>query len=192
MKLIESETLKNLAKAFAAECQARGRYEFIEYGARQQGYKAVAEIVDKIVYNEFNHARMFYTKMQDAEVPMLSNVDIKCGFPFKEKWDLEQNLHLASEDESAEIKLYPRFAKKAREEGFDEIATLFINIANIEKEHKKIFDKLYSQFKDKSLYDKQKEVVWKCPSCGYTYRGKEAVDKCPVCNEKQGSFNVIL
>ena len=32
MKLVESQTLKNLARAFAAECQARTRYEFVEYG----------------------------------------------------------------------------------------------------------------------------------------------------------------
>ena len=34
MKLIESKTYYNLAKAYAGECQAKTRYEFIEYGAR--------------------------------------------------------------------------------------------------------------------------------------------------------------
>ena len=38
MKLEESKTYENLARAFAAECQARVRYEFIEYGARYNGY----------------------------------------------------------------------------------------------------------------------------------------------------------
>ena len=32
MKLKESQTYLNLAKAYAAECQARTRYEFVEYG----------------------------------------------------------------------------------------------------------------------------------------------------------------
>ena len=190
MKLIESKTYINLAKSFVAECQARVRYEFIEYGARMQGYKALAETIDKIVFNEFNHARMFYTKLQDAEVEQINNIDICGGFPFKEKWDLEKNLLLASEDEEAEVKLYPKFAKIANEEGFPEIATLFTNIAKIEKEHQKTFISLYEQFKNKTLYKKQKNTKWKCPHCGYTCVGTEAPKTCPVCNEKQESFVV--
>lgn len=31
MKLCESKTYQNLAKSYAGECQARTRYEFIEY-----------------------------------------------------------------------------------------------------------------------------------------------------------------
>ena len=52
MKLIESQTLNNLARAYAGECQARTNYEFIEYGARKQGYKALAEAIDKICFGE--------------------------------------------------------------------------------------------------------------------------------------------
>lgn len=65
MKLCESKTYQNLAKSYAGECQARTRYEFIEYGARMKGYKYLAELIDKVVYNEFNHARMFYTFLQN-------------------------------------------------------------------------------------------------------------------------------
>ena len=66
MKLIESKTYKNLAKSYAGECQAHIRYKFIEYGARKQGYKCMAEMIDTLVYNEFQHARMFYTYLQKA------------------------------------------------------------------------------------------------------------------------------
>lgn len=192
MKLIESKTYQNLAKAFAGECQARTRYEFIEYGARQQGYKAIAEIIDKIVYNEFNHARMFYTKLQDAEIKQIDNIEIKGGFPFKEKWDLIENLKLAADDELAEVKLYPEFAATAKEEGFPEIATLFKNIATIEKQHQKIFSDLHKQLKSGSLYKKPTSNKWKCPACGYETTGKDAFKTCPVCGEKQGSVCVVL
>ena len=59
MNLLKSQTFVNLAKAFAGETQARTRYEFMEYGMRNEGYKAMAEIEDTVVYQEFNHARMF-------------------------------------------------------------------------------------------------------------------------------------
>ena len=74
MKLKDSKTYLNLAKAYAGECQARTRYEFIEYGARYNGYGAIAEIIDKIVYNEFNHARMFYTAIQNADKEEIKNI----------------------------------------------------------------------------------------------------------------------
>lgn len=192
MKLIESQTYLNLAKAFAGECQARVRYEFIEYGARQQGYKAIAEIIDKIIYNEFNHARMFYTKLQDAEIKQIDNIEIKGGFPFKEKWDLAANLKLAAEDEAAEVKLYPDFAAKAKEEGFPDIATLFKNIAAIEKQHQKTFTEIYKQLSGGSIYKKNASVKWKCPACGYETTGKAAFKTCPVCGEKQGSVLLVL
>ena len=54
MKLIESKTYQNLARAYVGETQAYVRYQFVEYGARNEGYNALAEIVDKVVYNEFN------------------------------------------------------------------------------------------------------------------------------------------
>ena len=60
MKLIDSKTFSNLARAYAGETQAMTRYRFVEYGARNEGYNALAEVIDKVVYNEFNHARVLY------------------------------------------------------------------------------------------------------------------------------------
>ncbi|MCQ2603392.1 MAG: hypothetical protein MJ193_05640, partial [Clostridia bacterium] len=107
MELIKSKTYLNLAKSYAGECQAKVRYMFMEYGARNEGYSALAEVIDKVVYNEFNHARMFYTKLQSASKKTIDNIDIASGYLFKEKWDLVENLHLAAEEESAEVnKIY--------------------------------------------------------------------------------------
>lgn len=192
MKLKDSQTYFNLAKAFAGECQARVRYEFIEYGARAQGYKQLAEVIDKIVYNEFNHARMFYTKIQDADTEIIKNIQIDSGYPFKEKWDLEENLLHAMEDEKEETVLYPKFASTAEEEGFTEIANLFNNIARIENCHMMLFKDLHTQLKNGTLYKKSKAVKWKCADCGYEYTGKEAFKICPVCQAKQGSVLLIL
>ncbi len=192
MKLIESQTYVNLAKAYAGECQARVRYEFIEYGARKEGYACLAEVIDKIVYNEFNHARMFYTKIQDASDKSIKNIDISAGYPFKQKWNLLENLKLAAEDEKNETELYPEFAKTAKKEGFADIATLFENIAQIENCHKMLFTDLYNQLKNGTLYKKTKPVKWKCSGCGYEATSKKAWEICPVCQAKQGFTMLIL
>ena len=188
MKLKDSQTYLNLASAYAGECQARTRYEFIEYGARNEGYKCLAELIDSIVYNEFNHARMFYTKIQDASDETIKNIEICRGFPFKEKWDLLENLKLASEDEKSEIKLYTEFSEVAKEEGFLEIAELFKNISAIEDCHNKRFTEIYNQLKNGTIYKRSKPIKWKCSGCGYEHVSTEAPKTCPVCQEKQGAF----
>ena len=193
MKLKDSKTYINLARSYAGECQARTRYEFIEYGARTQGYKALAELVDKVVYNEFNHARMFYTFIQQSEETQVENIDISAGYPFKEKWDLVENLRIAAEDELDEAeRIYPEFAATAREEGFPEIAKLYDDIIGVETCHHKLFKQLYEQMKKGTMYKKKEKVKWKCADCGYEATSKEAWKECPLCKAKQGSVMLII
>ena len=192
MKLKDSQTYQNLAKAYVAECSARARYEFCEYGFRYNGYEAIATLIDKIAYQEFNHARMLYMKIQDSEMKQVDNIDFCSSLPFKEKWDLLNNLKLLSEDELDEAKAYLEFSKVAEEEGFEEIAKLFTMIREVEIRHAKVFQELYSQMKDKKLYKKAKEVAWVCPSCGYVSFDKEAWQECPLCQAKQGYCEVVL
>lgn len=187
MKFEQTKTYENLARSFAGECQDHVRYKFIEYGARQQGYNALAEVIDKIVFNEFNHARMFYTMLQKYCSKEIKNINVCAGFPFKEKWDLLENFKLAAEDEHLEAyEIYPEFKKTAREEGFEDIAALYDHIIQVESCHEKQFLDLHNQFKTKSLYKKNKKVKWKCASCGYEATAPEAWEKCPLCLAEQG------
>ena len=193
MKLKGSQTELNLARAYASECQARTRYEFIEYGARYNGYKNIADIIDEIVYQEFNHSRMFYTFIQNGnKEEIVDNLEICAGFPFREKWDLMENLRLASEDEANEEEVYADFAKIAKDEGFGDIAKLFEDVKKVENYHKQIFTELYEQMKDNTLYKKDKQVTWICNDCGYMATAKEAWEQCPLCNAKRESIKLIL
>ena len=192
MKLIESKTYVNLARAYSSECQSVVRYKFIEYGARMQKLNTLAEIVDKIVYNEFNHARIFYTKIQDASDEQIDNIDMSGGSPFREKWDLTDNLRLAAIDEEKEITAYRSFAKTAEKEGFAEIAKLFNDVAEIEKLHKKTFTDLHEQMKNDTMFKKDKKVKWKCVACGYEDQSEKAWDTCPVCQAKQGQVGIVF
>lgn len=192
MKLKESKTFSNLARAYAGECQARTRYEFVEYGFRYNGYEAIAQIIDKIAYQEFNHARMLYTFIQDAEANQIDNIEICAGFPFKEKWELADNLKLLAEDEKLEAEIYAEFIDVANEEGFEDVAELFKNIMDVEVRHKEVFLELYKQFTKETLYSKKSEELWYCPACGYVGKGKQAWEKCPLCEAEQGVCEVVL
>ena len=193
MELKDSKTYKNLAKSFAGECQAHARYKFIEYGARKQGYKTLAEMIDNLVYNEFHHARMFYTFIQKADDKTIDNIDFASGYPFKEKWDLVENLRLASEDESyEENRIYPEYRKTAEKEGFMDIAKLYDNIIQVESCHRKLLFDLYTQLKEGTLYKKPNKVKWKCSECGYEAVGCEPWQTCPLCEADRGSVMLHL
>lgn len=193
MKLQGTKTEINLARAYASECQARTRYEFIEYGARYNGYKNIADVIDEIAYQEFNHARMFYTFIQQGNQDRtIDNIEICADYPFREKWELLDNLEFASIDEEKEASKYIEFANTAREEGFEEIAELFEMVRQVELYHKEIFTELYDQFKNGTLYKKDEPVTWVCADCGYMAVGTEAWDECPLCKAKRESVKLVL
>ena len=87
--------------------------------------------------------------------------------------------------------MYPEFAKVAKEEGFDEIAKVFTEIASVEKHHEARFLKLAKNFEEGKLFKKDNIVLWKCNNCGYIYEGKEAPEICPACDHPQGFFEVF-
>ncbi len=187
MKLIESKTYLNLAKSYAGETQAHTRYKFIEYGARQEGYEAMANLIHMVAKNEFNHARMFYSYIQTALEKPIENIDICSGYPFKEKWNLVDNLKFAAEDEANEDeKIYRSYEQTAREEGFEDIANLYANIRKVENCHKMLFTQLYTGLKNGTLYKKDKATKWKCCGCGHEDNLKEAWEVCPLCRAEQG------
>ena len=187
MQLANSKTYRNLAATFAGESQARNRYKFMEYGARQQGFIAMADLIDNVEKNEFNHARMFYTHIQKASNAEIKNIDITAGYPFKQKWDLMENLRIAAEDEGNEVKLYTEFEKTATEEGFTDIAKLYRDTIQVENCHKMLFQQLYDQMKSGTMYKQPNPVKWKCADCGYEAIAKEAWKICPLCEAKQGA-----
>lgn len=193
MKLIESETLKNLARSFANECQAHLRYKFVANCARQEGFETIAGLIDKISYNEFNHARMFYAKIQEASQNPIQSIEIRATYPFREKWNLMQNIKFAGIDETHEAEVaYASFQKKAKQEGFDDVATLFENIIKVEQKHRQIFEELHQQMQSKTLYQKQIPVVWRCNQCGHEEKAKKCFETCPICNSKQGFASLVL
>lgn len=193
MQLKNSKTFENLAKAYAGECMARTRYEYMAYGADQQGLTQLAKRLKDVAYQEFNHSRMFYSFIQTADKKPIDNIDICSGYPFKEKWELLDNLKFAQEDEENEAeRIYPQYAKVAREEGFDDIAGLFENVIQVENCHKMLFEDLYNQLKTNTLYSKPQPVKWKCAGCGYEETAKKAWDICPLCQAKQGAVMLKL
>ena len=60
MNFNKSKTKQNLAKAFAAECQAGARYQFMATQAQNEKLIYVKDTMKQIAKNEMAHAKLFY------------------------------------------------------------------------------------------------------------------------------------
>ena len=172
MELRGSQTEKNLQAAFAGESQARNKYTYYAAQAKKDGYVQISRIFEETANNEKEHAKIWFKLLHGGKVA-----------------DTLTNLEDAAYGENYErTDMYATFAKEAREEGFNDIALLFENVAKIEKDHEERYRKLYANIKDGIVFEKDNAIVWECGNCGFAYEGKNAVEVCPVCAHPKSYF----
>lgn len=182
----ESETLKNLMTAFAGESQARNRYAFAAAICRNQNFHVLDAVFTFTANQEKEHAQIFYNHMKCAAG---QQVHIEGDFPANVSADALDLLRMARDSEFREFDpLYPAFGRKAREEGFPEIAESFERIAEIERSHGNRFARYVELLEGGRLYASDTECGWLCLNCGHIHYGTDAPKSCPVCNHPQGFF----
>ncbi|MCL2103035.1 MAG: rubrerythrin family protein [Syntrophorhabdaceae bacterium] len=182
MELKGSRTEKNLMTAFAGESQARNRYGFAAGVASKEGHPVIAAVFNETADHEREHAKKFFKLLQGFDV------EVTAAFPSK-FGDTIANLEAAAAGEHEEwTDLYPAFAKIAEDEGFNEAAALFRNVAKAELSHEKRFLRLAEQLKNDTLYKRPQSIEWKCTNCGRIHEGAEAPKKCATCAHPQGWF----
>jgi len=187
MKSIKgTKTEKNLLASFAGESQARNRYTYFASAAKKAGYEQIAAVFLETADNEKEHAKRFFKLLEGGEV------EIKESYPAGIIGDTASNLAAAASGENLEwTKLYKEAEKTAREEGFEEIAVQFKEIAEVEEEHEKRYRKLLKNVKENKVFKKDKVVKWKCRNCGYVHEGAEAPKECPACAHPQSYYELL-
>lgn len=168
-----SKTEKNLMEAFAGESMARNQYTYFASKAKKEGYVQIAALFEETAANEKEHAKIWF-KLLNGGIGSTT-----------------ENLKAAAEGEHYEwTDMYDRFAKDAREEGFNEIADLFEGVAAIEKEHEERYRKLLQNIEDGIVFSRDGDTIWKCANCGHICIGKKAPEVCPVCAHPQAYFEI--
>ncbi len=181
-----SKTEKNLMAAFAGESQARNRYTYYASKARDEGFIQIALIFEETANQEKEHAKRLFKFMEGG------STEITGAFPFGTIGTTTENLLHAAEGENYEWQtMYPEFAKVAREEGFDAIATVFDAISVAEKQHAKRYEKFRKNILDGTVFKADKAVVWRCLNCGYLAEGTEPPKACPACAHPQAYFELL-
>lgn len=169
-----TKTEANLQTAFAGESQARNKYTYYAAKAKKDGYVQISKFFEETANNEKEHAKIWFKLLMGGAVP--STV---------------QNLEDAVNGENFEwTDMYAKFAKEAKEEGFDDIALLFEKVAEIEKEHEERYRALLANIQNGKVFKKEEDVIWECANCGHIHTGKTAPDICPVCAHPQSYFMV--
>ena len=184
--LKNSETLKNLMRAFAGESQARNRYTFAARLCRQQKLHVLEAVFLFTAGQEKEHAEIFYNHMKAVSG---STVHIDGGYPVTVTNDVLRLLRDAQHNEYEEFDpVYPSFGETARAEGFPEVAASFEQIARIELTHGNRFGRLADLLESGKLFVSDTKCGWMCLNCGHVLESLEAPRQCPVCSHDQGWF----
>ncbi len=174
MELKGTKTEKNLQEAFSGESQARNKYTYFSSIAKKEGYVQISKIFEETANNEKEHAKIWFKLLQGGKIG-----------------DTISNLEAAASGEHYEwTDMYATFAKEARAEGFDDVAFLFEQVANIEKEHEARYLKLLANIKEGKVFEKNEKVIWECGNCGHSIESEKALDVCPVCVHPKAHFMI--
>ena len=172
MELKGTKTEQNLMQAFAGESQARNKYTYYASKAKKEGYEQIAAIFEETAGNEKEHAKIWFKLLNGGDIK--STID---------------NLEDAANGENYEwTDMYDKFAKDAKEEGFEHIAFLFESVGKIEKEHEERYLKLLNSVKEEKVFNSDVPTMWICRNCGHIHFGDKAPSVCPVCNHPQSYF----
>lgn len=169
-----TKTEANLRTALAGESQATVKYSFYAKQAKKDGYEQIAAIFKETSDNEHAHAKIWFKLLHGGEMP-----------------DTTVNLADAAAGEQYEwTDMYAQFAKEAREEGFNKIATLFDKVGAIEKTHEERYLRLLANIEEGIVFSRENDCIWVCRECGNIHIGKKAPEICPVCSHPQAYFQL--
>lgn len=119
-----TKTEENLKQAFASESQAVSRYLYFAQTADIDGHPEIAALFRSLAEGETGHAFGHFDFLADVGDPAT-------GEPVG---STEENLRSAIAHEEHEFsRMYPEFAKTARDEGFTEVAEWMETVARAEE-----------------------------------------------------------
>jgi len=172
------KTQENLLKAYYGESVARNKYTIFAKMARKENLEWIARVFEETAENERAHAEELFEQIENPIMKLPGELEIK---PFSKTLD---NLKMAAEGEKYEwTKMYPDFEKIAIEEKQPEAMRLFGELKEVEEKHEERYIIIARKLDDKTLYDMDSELEWKCVNCGYIHKGKRPPAKCPVCKK---------
>ena len=173
MRLEDSKTKENLLTAFVKEAGAAAEYTFYAEQAKTDGYEQVYNVFTQFAANEQAHAKIWFKLFHGIAGTQDNLIDAA---------DLEKHERTV---------MYADFAKVARSEGFEDIATLFDGVAEIEEQHEQRYRTLADDIKTGKVFCSKEIVEWQCANCGHIHSDKTPPEKCPICSHPKAFFAIM-
>ena len=104
--------------------------------------------------------------------------------------DVEKNLERLISQENEYTKTFPEYAKTAREEGFEDIAKAFEQIAKVDAEQERKLTEILDKIRSDKIFNKESEQDWYCQQCGNVHHSKSAPENCSLCNAAKRFFEL--
>ena len=165
MSLKNSETEKNLKKAFEFVAKRRTEYDIYALIAEKQDDPELKRLLEMFAEMEKEHAKVWFKWLNNGEVPEL----LDC---------LENAL---KQEKDALKGIYKEYSKTAKKEGFEHISGLFEKIEIFETTHIDRLKKVITKLKDEAKPNEDGTYNWVCSVCGCVFKQKEAPNYCPIC-----------
>jgi len=186
------KTIKNLARAFIGESQARNRYTFYSKIAKKEGLEQIAGVFALTAEQEKEHANWLFKMINElkGKSKKWEEIVVEATAPTI-RGNTAQNLQAAIDGENYEhTEMYPEFARVAEKEGLFKVAARLRSIAVAESHHEERYKKLLKSLKNGTVFERNKKVWWACRECGYVHFGKNAPKVCPSCDHPQAYYEI--
>ncbi len=187
------QTLKNLAKAFIGESQARNRYNMYASLAKKEGYVQIYNIFNETAEHEKQHAKWMmrmFNQIKDDKDLQITDIEVEASFN-SILGDTAENLQSAIDGENYEnSEMYPEFAKTAEKEGYPKVAARLKAVAQSEMYHEERYKKLLKQVEKETFFKKDEELEWVCLECGRIHKGKTPPEICPSCDHPKDYYKL--
>ena len=174
MAFNESRTYQNLLAAYEAELTITGKYEIYGDITRLEGYIEISHFYEEFARNNKEHARIWLRTINEGELPNTTDVLLE---------SIQSETSIANN-------MYQEFSRIAREEGYEEISSLFSGIANIDFYHTSTLRSIYNDVVNDTFFCKPEETLWICIQCGNILFRDCAPTICPVCGFPQGYYRL--
>jgi rubrerythrin len=181
MAVSNAMTADFLRSAYGGESMAHMRYLIWGDSAEKDGFPNIGRLFRGIGYAEWAHAKNHFNVLKDQ----VGDKTVVAGAVFGHT-NIVENLQGAIDGELHEIdQMYPVYLETARFQGEKDAERSFHYALEAEKIHAKLFQDAQNAAKDGK--DIGSEVIYVCPTCGFTEIGNH-VHNCPVCSAKNDVF----
>ncbi|MFR7474317.1 MAG: rubrerythrin family protein, partial [Christensenellales bacterium] len=136
-----TKTKENLESAYREKSEIRCRYAYYAAQAKKEGYEQIAGMFQQASEYNKEHARVWFKLLNDGIGDTKENV----------RQAVQTERRLWTEQ-------YLAYAEQAKEEGFDQIATLFEGMAAISKMQERGFAHMEQALETQSVFARQETL----------------------------------